>query len=323
MSYLNALLSDLRDKKLWPLAVALLAGLVAVPVLLSKSPAATPPHPLPSTSLPVAANTGTPVVVNASPGQVTLSGKRRDPFTQQAIASKASTSSCAARFLDKAACAAMSSATSGSTGGASPSGSSSGTTGSGTTGSGTTGSGTTVSPVLPVNPAPVHHASAPSVFTSRDAYHVSLAITNAAGGVNAVDPLLRDSELPSNSQPLLVEVGVLKGGKRAIFYVQPGSVVGGPGTCIPGPVDCEILSLGLGQTESVKPAGSSSTTLFQVTDIYVDRYATAAEASLARAHVDGAGRHALVNSTSSTLALFQYDPALDAVVDLRNLTVGG
>jgi hypothetical protein len=31
----------------------------------------------------------------------------------------------------------------------------------------------------------------------------------------------------------------------------------------------------------------------------------------------------LAHTSSSTLALFQYDPAFDAVVDLRNLTVGG
>jgi hypothetical protein len=321
MSYLNALLSDLRDKKLWPLAVALLAGLVAVPVLLSKSPSAAPARPVPSTALPVASNTGAAVVVNASPSQATLSGKSRDPFTQQVNASSSSSSSCAARFLDKAVCAAMRASASASTRGAGTSGPSTSTTGSATTGSGTTVS--PVLPVLPANPAPVHHGPAPSVFTSLDAYHVSLAITNAAGGVNAIDPLLRDSALPSNSQPLLVEVGVLQGGKRAIFYVQPGSVVGGPGTCIPGPVDCEILSLAVGQTESVKAAGSNSSTLFQVTDIYVDRYATAAQASRARAHVDVAGRNLLASSTSSTLALFQYDPALDAVVDLRNLTVGG
>ena len=304
MSYLNALLSDLRDKKLWPLALAMLAGLVAVPVLLSKSPSATPPHAAPSAALPVASNTGSAVVVNSSPGQATLSGKGRDPFTQQAQPAAQSSSA-----------SGSASASAGSTSG--------GVSSSGTTGSGTTGSGTSTTPVLPVNPPPVNHGPAPSVFTATDAYHVSLAITNAAGGVDAIDPLTRDTALPSNSQPLLVEVGVLQGGKRVIFYVPSGTVVGGPGTCIPGPVDCEILSLGVGQTESVKAAGKSSTTLFQVTGISVDRFATAAQASRARAHVDATGRNLLASSTSSTLSLFQYDPALDAVVDLRNLTVGG
>jgi hypothetical protein len=55
----------------------------------------------------------------------------------------------------------------------------------------------------------------------------------------------------------------------------------------------------------------------------VDQFATAAQASKARAAVDSAGRTLLARSTSSTLTLFQYDPALDAIVDLRNLTVGG
>jgi hypothetical protein len=156
-----------------------------------------------------------------------------------------------------------------------------------------------------------------------DAYHVTLETTSGGGGVNAIDPLTRDSALPSNSQPLLIEVGVLKGGKRVIFSVQPGAVVAGPGSCIPGPVDCEVLSLGVGQTESVRHSGSFATTLFQITGISVDRFATAAQASRARARVNAAGRHVLAHTSSSTLALFQYDPAFDAVVDLRNLTVGG
>jgi hypothetical protein len=308
MSYLNALLSDLRDKKLWPLALVLVAGLVAVPVLLSKSPASTSTTPAPGPALPIASNTGAAVVVNSAPTQGALPGSQgRDPFSQQSLPVAASSSvSAAGSRAPSAPAAGGSSAATGSTG---------------STGS-TTG-GTTVPPVLPVNPPPVHHAPAPPSFTSLDAYHVTLAITNAAGGVNAIDPLVRDSALPSDSQPLLVELGVLQGGKRVLFQVQSGSVVGGPGTCIPGPVDCEILSLGIGQTESVKAAGASSSTLFQVTDIYVDQYGTAAQASRARAHVDAVGRKLLAGSNSSTLALFQYDPASDAVVDLRNLTVGG
>jgi hypothetical protein len=36
-----------------------------------------------------------------------------------------------------------------------------------------------------------------------------------------------------------------------------------------------------------------------------------------------AGRRLLSTSTLSALSLFQYEPSLGAVVDLRNLTVGG
>ena len=63
--------------------------------------------------------------------------------------------------------------------------------------------------------------------------------------------------------------------------------------------------------------------MFQITGISVDRYGSKAAAAKARAATDAVGRKLLANSASATLSLFQYDPSLDAVVDERNLTVGG
>lgn len=311
MSQLNALLTDLRDRKLWPLPILLVAALVAVPLLLSKSPA--PSSQAPSVALPVAqAHTGPTVSVDANSSQAQLSGHGRDPFVQQKLPGAKTTSTTTSTTPS---------------GGTSPTGSSN--NGSSTTVSGGSTGTNVVSPVLPVNPSQPGHSSSPPAstpqgLTADEAYHVSLSITTPAGGLDTVDPLKRDSELPSSSQPRLIEVGVMQDGKHVLFAVQPGAVVGGPGTCTPGPVDCEVLSLAPGQTESVTQAGSTQpATLFQVTEISVDHYATAAQASKARAVVDAAGRRTLAGSTSSTLALFQYDPALDAVVDQRNLTVGG
>ncbi len=42
MSFFDSIIKDLREKRLWPVAVVLLAGLVAVPMLLSKSAAKVP-----------------------------------------------------------------------------------------------------------------------------------------------------------------------------------------------------------------------------------------------------------------------------------------
>jgi hypothetical protein len=53
MSAVRNLITDLVDRRLWPVAVALLAALVAVPVLLgggSKSPAPAPAAPLAATA---------------------------------------------------------------------------------------------------------------------------------------------------------------------------------------------------------------------------------------------------------------------------------
>jgi hypothetical protein len=155
---------------------------------------------------------------------------------------------------------------------------------------------------------------------------VTLAITNPSGGLNTIDPLERLSPLPSPQRPLVVELGVLEGGHRVLFAVQPGTVVGGPGTCTPGPIDCEVLSLAPGQTEGVSlrtANGVKPVALFAVTQISADHHPTVAAADKARQASSPAGRRLLAKSTLSALSLFDYEPSIGALVDQRNLTVGG
>jgi hypothetical protein len=139
--------------------------------------------------------------------------------------------------------------------------------------------------------------------------------------VNPIDPLERLSPLPSAGQPLVVELGVLQGGHRVLFAVQPGTVVSGPGACTPGPIDCEILSVAQDQVETV--SSGSTAVSFAVTGITAQQHPSTAAANAARQAVDRAGRDLLSNSPLSALSLFQYQPQIGAVVDLRNLTVGG
>jgi hypothetical protein len=144
--------------------------------------------------------------------------------------------------------------------------------------------------------------------------------------LNTIAPLERLRVIPSTSQALLVELGVLKGGNRVLFAVQPGTLVSGPGTCIPGPIDCEILSLAQDQTEALgeqTPGGAVQVALFAITGITAADHPTLAAANKARDASSAAGRALLDNSTSSALALFRYEPSIGAVVDLRNLTIGG
>ena len=47
------------------------------------------------------------------------------------------------------------------------------------------------------------------------------------------------------------KLGVLKGGNRVLFAVTPGTVVEGRGVCIPGPINCQVVSLAPDQVESV------------------------------------------------------------------------
>ncbi len=101
----------------------------------------------------------------------------------------------------------------------------------------------------------------------------------------------------------------------------------GPGVCTPGPIDCEILSLGQDQTEEVAARtgslGYSEAALFAITGITAADYPSAAAADRARRSASATGRALIDKSTYPTLSLFQYEPSLGSVLDLRNLKVGG
>lgn len=151
-----------------------------------------------------------------------------------------------------------------------------------------------------------------------------MAITTPSGDLNTLDPLERLSLLPSPQKPLLVELGVLQGGNRVLFAVQPGAAVEGRGVCIPGPLDCEILSLPKGQTEAVgiaSPTAVAPVVLLAVTGIRVADHTSAAAAMAIRREASAAGARLLRDSPLSALSLFEYEPSVGAVVDLRNLTV--
>ncbi len=320
MSHLNALLSDLRDRKLWPVAVALLAAVVAVPVLLTKSASpAGAGHGTPSLALPVdLAKTGPAVTVDTTPGQASLNGKTRDPFTQL-VKPSSTTSASTASAANSAAAAvtgAVSTATSGATG-------STGSTGSAGSGSASTG-GTYTSPTPP-STTPSTPSSPKSAALAKDqVYAVGLSLADPSGSLTSPALQVRDSVFPNPQAPLLVYLGVLQGGQRALFAVMPGTVLSGQGSCIPGPVYCQILSLGQGQQESVATAATASTPYqFQVEKIFGATQSSAAAATQARNAVSAPGRTDLDNAALSAVQLFSYDPSIGALVDQRNLTVGG
>ena len=323
MNIVKGIIVDLRERRLWPVAVALLAALLAVPVLVSKS--ATPaPAPRTSGGESVSGSNGVPVTLAAAPDHSRLKGSGRDPFAQQvrkSTTAPTSSTSGSAVTVSSAAGASSSTAASSPTGtsGASSTGSTGSTSGSG---SSSGGAGGTVSP----SPTPVSvskPAPAPTGLTSTEAYGVELSITEPDGSV-ADNTYPRLSVIPNKAQPLLVELGVEQGGHKVLFAVQPGSMVTGPGTCIPGTIDCEILSVAPDQTEQLATS-SGRVADFAVTSIDVNHYGSVADADKARRQTSSSpiGGQLLHNSPLSALSLFQYDPNVGAVVDLRNLTVGG
>jgi hypothetical protein len=318
--FLQSLKSDLLSRRLLPFvalsAVALIAavgyavtGGSSGPAPTSSGVAQSAPGPSGVATLPVTVAPANPnQAVSETPGgsHYQSQGPTRDPFTPlpSPPAAKSAASSAPAK-------------SSGSTSTGSPS------SGTGRSGSGSGGSGGgSVAPVPPKpTPQPIHAG-----LTSTQSYGVALSLTTFAGDLNTIDSLERLSVLPSEQQPLLVYLGVLKGGRDALFLVQPGTVVSGPGTCAPGPSDCEILSLAQGRIESLAvstASGTSNVALFSVTSIKVDQHASVASANRARREASAVGQALLKASTLPALPLFEYQPNVGAVVDLRNLEAGG
>jgi hypothetical protein len=153
---------------------------------------------------------------------------------------------------------------------------------------------------------------------------VQISVSRSDGGLES-RALARLAPLPDAAHAGLIEIGVLQGGRRVLFARLADTTLVGPARCIPGPVDCELVSLAPGQREtvSVHPANSGPvSTDFAVTGIDVRDLGSRGQADRARAQVDAAGEHRLSQAVLPALGLFEYRAALDAVVDLRNLFVG-
>lgn len=329
MSLLQNTLNDLRERHLWPLALILAVALVAVPVLLSSSPSSssTLPNASPVAAAPANPATALPAVsVSEEPAQSRLKARRRDPFAQQKLPHPKSISSLSPATPSPGSAGAGTASSSGSTGSPSGSGAGGASQSGGNGSSGGTGSGSaptpTPTPIVLRKPA----KPAPTGLKDTQSYAVSFVITRPDGGLDTIDPLERLSVLPSRQMPLMVELGVLKGGHRVLFLVQPGAVLSGPGRCTPGPLDCEILSLAPDQVETLGMSSSAGTTNiaeFAISSISAANHKSVAAADRARRQASALGRELLGYSDSTALSLFQYKPSLGAVVDLRNLTVGG
>jgi hypothetical protein len=317
MSVLTNMIKELRERKLWPIAILLIVAIVAVPLVLSKK-APTNLVTQPTGGLPYSTGTALPAIsVQTKRSDSKLAGRGRNPFTPQQSATTTTTAT-----TTSVAVTTPSTGTTGATGSTTVSNSGGSANSAPVTTSPATTPAPTTTPTPPTKPAP----PAPNGLSAKQSYKVSLAITTSGGGLKTIDPLERLSILPSPQQPLLVELGVLQGTHRVLFAVEPGAAVGGPGTCTPGPIDCEILSLAPGQTEGVSKqtaTGSTPVALFSVNSISAVDHPTVAAADAARRTASDVGRQLLAHTPLNAVSLFQYDPTVGAVVDLRNLTVGG
>jgi hypothetical protein len=297
------------SNKLWPIAAVLALAVVVVPMMLSSSGSpSTPVAQIPqSPAIPGVSGIPAVSVDDTAVSHAKLKGPSHNPF-KQLKGGGGSSSKGGNSTKTEPTPSQTSSGSSSKSGGTSPSG-----------GNGTATT-TTTTTTTPAPPPP------PDKLTPTQTYDVALSITGNSGNENTINSLERLSALPSDNNPLLVELGVLQGGKQVLFALQPGTVVRGRATCIPGPVDCEILSVGQGQVvklDAHTQDGVEPQALFAVTAITMQTHDTAADADAARRVESSYGRKLLQQSPGTALSLFPYEASLGALVDQRTLSVGG
>ena len=254
MTTLRNIWADLVEKRLWPIAVLLLAGVVAVPVVLAKNPE---PVPTPVANAVLARNAAsekpTLVTLDAKPAVREHDGRGRDPFIQP----KGST--------PQKAQALQSGTTSG--GGATPTP----TGGTDTGGSGTTTGGSTPSkPKSKPKAAPAANYVADLRFGQADS-------------MRTMRDVARLTPLPSAESPFFVFLGVKSDGKTLVFLVSSDAKATGDGTCKPSRNNCETIELKVGDTEFFDLTTDAGVQQYQMDIIKVSKVSSSSSAKGARA----------------------------------------
>jgi hypothetical protein len=248
-AFLENLYRDMRDRRLLFPALALLVALIAVPVLLKSSPAASPSPPLASTG---AGNQGAAqAAVLAQRTGVTNYRKRldwlrsKDPFRSRVPAAKAGATRGASSTATTSTSTALGGGSATVTGTASSSSSlgSAGSSSSSTSSASPSGSGGGSSP-----PSSARRTPKPSWYSFR----VSVAV-GPAGDLTERKHVRRLVFLPGENRPMVALIGVSEDAKRAIFVVSDEvSSVRGDGRCVPRRGSCEFLELKPGDKASLR-----------------------------------------------------------------------
>jgi hypothetical protein len=259
-NFVSDLWHDLREKRLWPVAVLLLAGLVAVPLVLAKSAEQpSPPAPLPNAKASQERDADGPdlgvEVAEVQPGVGSTLDvyDPKNPFRPPARVVRAgedpSASSAGGPGGDSTS-GGSSSATGSDSGGDSAQSVGSGDTGSGDTDSGDTGSGDTGS----------GDNSGTTKTVKQYRYVVDVTFT-ANGRPRRIKGLERLDMLPSENVPLLMFLGVSADGGNAVFLVDSALSAAGEGSCNPSEGSCAFLHIGPGSEHQFTEESGDSYTL--------------------------------------------------------------
>ncbi|HET6506306.1 MAG TPA: hypothetical protein VFG42_05925 [Baekduia sp.] len=301
MSFFKNVLSDLIEKRLWPVAIALVAALVAVPIVLGGSSKD-------GTGTPVASVTSTPggsgpsqaevvSLEEQAAGKVQRKGSLKNPFVQHHQPSTTTTET--ETTTSPAASTPSSSSDSPSSGG----------------GASSTG-GTSDTPA-PTTPAPTTTPTDTSK-ASKETYRVNFTF-GQEGSMRTYDNVARLTPLPSSDNPFFVYLGLAEDGKSAVFLIDATAEPSGDGKCTPSRDDCEQVTLKAGDTEFLDmPSGTAGTVEYTLNVKSIKKATTSkAVAAKARARESKAGREVLrqlVSDDPSALDNWNYSRSLGLLV---------
>ncbi|MEA2429398.1 MAG: hypothetical protein QOF37_3026 [Thermoleophilaceae bacterium] len=237
---------DLREKRLWPVAVGLVAAIVAVPAILFKPVSdATPPSapaqkPSGLATLPV-------VTVETGPTRGSrleaFKATEKNPFKPMKDLAKAPTAGPTGGTGKAAASAPTPAAGSGSGSGSSSSSTSGGSTpGSSTTGATSTSGG---------SPSRGGSTSGGSTSPTRTWFRYAADFSFGRTGSKAkkFQSVANFTLLPNDTTPAVVFLGVNADGKTAMFYLaDPSYTADGEGSCNAAGAACRYVTLKIGQS---------------------------------------------------------------------------
>jgi hypothetical protein len=236
MSGLRALWADMVEKRLWPVAVLLLAALVAVPLLLSKAAAndSGEPRGLAPTAAAVSAGGDADAAADAEPAVVQLAarsdhtdmlGRAKNPFrphlapwpAHSGAAPAAGMGGGGGNSASGGADAGGGSGADGGSGGAAPGG------GGGRDGG--TGSGDDTATTATID----------------------VRFGRAGTRLAKIANVPRLTPLPSEQQPIVIYLGLRRDGRTALFMISTDVRAQGDGRCVPSKTTCEAIELEAGQ----------------------------------------------------------------------------
>lgn len=212
MTFVRGIWADMKQKRLWPVALALVLALIAIPVVLAKPAPAPPKSPQPLASAGPAPLVASPALIRSNSDNGPVAGRFKDPFRQLHVPKQASASSTASKST-----------------GATSSGGSSTPAGSGGSSGGSNGGSTKPSNDVKVTKLKVRFGLAGSTRSERE--------------------ITPGTPLPAVSKPLIVFLDFGGSNDSAGFLISSDVVkTEGDGTCKPSKAVCSDLTLKPGDT---------------------------------------------------------------------------